>query len=99
MAGQEKKRETKEQIVQRLQNLVRKAKVYCQGAEEVECRILLPVNQGHPFTIEVFQKRFVRRISVDVLSVQHLNLGQPDPSLMRELRSAIMAVQRLAGHR
>ena len=89
--------ETKEQVVQRLENVVRKAKVFCQGADDVACRILPPQGHGQPFLIEVHQDRYTKRVSVDVKIAQHLNLGQPDPGLMRELRSAIMAVQRLAG--
>jgi hypothetical protein len=49
--------------------------------------------------VEVSELKFVRRVSVDSTAVQHLNLGQPDPGLMRELRTAIMAVHRLAGRR
>jgi len=89
--------EIKEQVVQRLENVVRKAKVYCQGADQVECRILAPQTHGHPFLIEVYEARYTRRVSVDHSIVQHLNLGQPDPGLMRELRSAILAVHRMAG--
>lgn len=99
MNEKEPKRESREQIIQRLENLVRKAKVFCQGADEVECRVFPPQSQAHPFVIEVFQKRYVRRVSVEISSVQHLNLGQPEPGLMRELRTAIMAVHRLAGRR
>lgn len=99
MAERETKRDTREQIAQRLENLVRKAKVSCQGSEEVECRIFPPQIQGHPYMIEVCQSRFTRRVSVDALTVQHLNLGQPDPGLMRELRTAILAVHRMAGRR
>ena len=99
MTEKETKRDTREQIAHRLENLVRKAKVTCQGCEDVDCRILPPHIQGHPYTVEVCQTRFVRRVSVDTITVQHLNLGQPDPGLMRELRTAILAVHRLAGRR
>jgi hypothetical protein len=99
MTEREPKRDTKEQITQRLENLFRKAKVFCQGADEVECRIHPPHGQGHPYLIEVFESRYNRRVAVDVAAVQHLNLGQPDPGVMRELRTAIMAVHRLAGRR
>ena len=99
MAEKETKRDTREQIAQRLENLVRKAKVSCQGSDEVECRIHPPHVQGHPYMIEVCESRYVRRVSVDAPTVQHLNLGQPDPGLMRELRTAILAVHRMAGRR
>lgn len=99
MAEREAKRESKEHASQRLENIVRKAKISCQGADEVECRIFAPNAQGHPYTVELSESRFVRRVQVDATTMQHLNLGQPDPNLMRELRSAIMAVHRLAGRR
>jgi len=95
----EKKRDGREQITQRLENVVRKARNACQGADAVEFRVHPPNVQGHPFTVEVIESRFVRRVSVPAMAVQHLNMGQPDPGLMRELRSAILAVHRLAGRR
>ncbi len=89
--------EAKEQVVQRLENVVRKAKVFCQGADDVGCRIHPPQGHGHPFLIEVHEDRYSKRVSVDPSVVQNLNVGQPDPGLLRELRTAIMAVHRLAG--
>lgn len=91
--------EGKEQFVQRIENLVRKAKLYCRGAEEVECRVHAPHIQGQPFMVEVYEARYTRRVQVDAVTLQHLNLGQPDPALMRDLRTAIMAVHRLATRR
>jgi len=99
MAERQTKRDTKEQVSQRLENVVRKAKISCQGADEVTCRILPPNVQGHPYMIEVSESRYVRRVPVDASTVQHLSVGQPDPALMRELRTAILAVHRMAGRR
>lgn len=93
------KRDTREQVGQRLETIVRKAKNTCQGADEVECKVFPPNVQGHPYMVEVSLSRFVRRVSVDASTVQHLNLGQPDPALMRELRTAILAVHRLGSRR
>lgn len=91
--------DTKEQIVQRLENFVRKVKVLSQGAAEVDIRVHAPHTQGNPYVIEISCERFARRVDVDMTTVQRLNLGQPDPSLMRDLRTAIMAVTRLAQRR
>ncbi len=99
MVGHGSRQDTREQIGQRLANLVRKARNSCQGADGVECKVFPPNVQGHPYMIEVSMSRFVRRVSVDATKVQHLNLGQPDPALMRELRTAILAVHRLGSRR
>lgn len=89
----------KEQIVLRLENLVRKVKVHAQDSSGVECRIYPPQAHGHPYVIEVYQDRYSRRVPVESLTLNRLLLGQPDPSLMRELRTAILAVLRLAQRR
>ena len=91
--------DTKEQVAQRLENFVRKVKVLSQGTSEVDCRVHAPHVQGHPYVIEIVCERFVRRVDVDVKTVQRLNLGQPDPLLMRDVRTAILAVTRLAQRR
>lgn len=91
--------ENKEQIVLRLENLVRKVKVHSQGAGDVECRVYPPQAHGHPYVVEVFQERYSRRVSVDMTTVSRLTLGQSDPGLMRDLRTAILAVLRLAQRR
>ena len=91
--------DTKEQVVQRLENFVRKVKVLSQGTLDVDCRVHPPRGQGHGYTIEISCERFVRRVDVDLQTVQRLDLGQPDPVLMRDVRTAIMAVTRLAQRR
>lgn len=91
--------EAKEQIVQRLEILVRKVKVLSQGSPEVECRVFPPQAHGHPYIVELYQDRYSRRVPVDMLTVNRLILGQSDPALMRDLRTAILAVMRLAQRR
>jgi hypothetical protein len=89
----------KEQVVLRLENLVRKVKVHSQDSGGVECRVYPPQAHGHPYVIEVYQDRYSRRVPVDNTTLNRLLLGQPDPSLMRDLRTAILAVLRLAQRR
>ncbi len=89
----------KEQVVLRLENLVRKVKVHSQDSSGVECRVFPPTAHGHPFVIEVYQDRYSRRVPVDNLTLNRLLQGQPDPALMRDLRTAILAVLRLAQRR
>ena len=91
--------EGKEQIVLRLENLVRKVKVQTQDSGDVECRIFPPLTHGNPYIIEVSHEKYVRRVSADLLTVQNLDLGHPDPMLMRDLRTAILAVTRLSRRR
>jgi hypothetical protein len=91
--------EPREHHVLQLENLVRKVKLQSAAASDVECRILVPLTHGNPYIIEISKERFVRRVPVDLLVVKRLNLGQPDPVLMRDLRAAILAVNRLARRR
>ena len=91
--------EAKEQIVHRLENLARKVKVLSQGAGNIECRVFSPQAEGNPYVIEVSSDRFTRRVEVSLTTVKRLNLGQPDPILMRDLRTAILVVTRLAARR
>lgn len=91
--------ENKEQIILRLENLVRKVKVQSIDSSDVECRVFVPQTHGQPYIIEVSRDRYVRRVPVDLLTVQRLDLGHPDPNLMRELRTAVLAVSRLARRR
>jgi len=91
--------EIKEQIVLRLENLVRKVMVQSVDASDVDCRIFAPQTQGNPYIIEISKDKFVRRVPVDVVTARHLKLSQPDPVLMRDVRTAILAVSRLAKRR
>lgn len=89
----------KEQVVLRLENLVRKVKVHSQDSSSVDCRVYPPQAPGHPYVVEVYQDRYSRRVRVDNTTLNRLLLGQPDPALMRDLRTAILAVLRLAQRR
>lgn len=89
----------KEQVVLRLENLVRKVKVHAQDSSGVECRVYPPQAHGHPYVIELYQDRYSRRVAVDNSTLNRLLLGQPDPALMRDLRTAMLAVLRLAQRR
>ncbi len=91
--------EAKEQVVLRLENLVRKIKVHSQDTSSIECRVFPPQAHGHPYIIEVYQERYSRRVPVDTMTLSRLMLGQPDPALMRDLRTAILAVMRLSQRR
>ena len=91
--------EVKEQVVLLLENLVRKVKTQTLDAGDVDFHIYPAQAAGSPYLVEVSQERFVRRVTVDPITVQRLKLGQPDPVLMRDLRTAILAVVRLARRR
>jgi len=86
----------KEQIVTQLENIVQKVKLQTLDAAEVDCRIFEPQGTGQPYVIEVSKGRFVRRVAVDNKLIQALKVNVPDPNLMREIRTAFMAVKRLA---
>ncbi|MCI0356331.1 MAG: hypothetical protein L0099_15030 [Acidobacteria bacterium] len=92
--------EKRDLVAQKLDTLVRKVKLFStEGRDEVGCKIYAPQAHGNPYIIEISRERFVRRVSVDVKTAQNLNLGRPDPALMRELRTAIVAVTRFAQRR
>ncbi len=91
--------ESKEHTVVRLENVVRKVKIQTQGSADVECRIFPPPAQGNPYIIEISLDRYSRRVPVDMNALQRIDVGQGDPILMRELRTAILAVTRLSKRR
>ena len=93
--------EKKDLVAQKLETLVRKVKLFASEGvrDEVNCKIFAPQAHGNPYIIEISKERFMRRVSVDVKTAQNLNLGRPDTALMRELRTAIVAVTRFAQRR
>ena len=90
---------TKEEILRRLENLVRKLKAQHHDCSELDSRIFSPHTRGGPYLVEVSKDRFTQRVSVDAPTVRRLVLGQPDPHLFRSLRMAMLTVTRLAGGR
>lgn len=92
--------EKKDIVVQKLETLVRKVRIFASdNRDEIGCKVFAPVAHGNPYIIEISRERFMRRVSVDSKTAQNLNLGRPDPALMRELRTAIVAVTRFAQRR
>ena len=89
---------TKEEILRRLESLVRKLKIQHHNSD-VDVRIFSPQVPGSPYLVEVSKGRFAQRVTVDLLAVRRLVLGQPDSMLVRSLRTAMLAVARLAGNR
>lgn len=87
---------SKEQILQKLENFVQKVKLQTLESSEIGCRVYEPQVHGQPYIVEISKDRFVRRVPVEYHIAQTLKMNQPDPGLMRELRTAIMAVRRLA---
>ena len=87
---------TKEQIILQLENFLHKVQVLTRDAGEVEMRVFEPQVHGQPYIIEVSEGRFTRRVPVEYHTALSLKLNHPDPGLVRELRTAIMAVRRLA---
>lgn len=88
---------SKANILQQLENLLLKVKMQTKDASNVDLRVFEPQVHGQPYIVEISQGRFVRRVPVEYHTALNLKMNQPDPGLMRELRTAIMAVRRLAG--
>lgn len=97
VGGQHGRTVTKEEILRRLEGLVRKVKT--QHQSDVDFRIFSPQTPGSPYLVEVSKGRFLQRVSVDPPAVRRLILGQPDSPLVRSLRAAMLTVERLAGDR
>jgi hypothetical protein len=89
----------KEDVLQILENLVNRVMLHSQDARDVECRIFPPQATGHPYMIELAHERYVRRVPVDQISVMRLVRGHNDPALVRDLRTALLAVIRLSRKR
>lgn len=90
---------TREEILRRLESLVRKVKTQHHDSSDVDFRIFSPQTSGRPYLVEVSKDRFVQRVTVDPFAVRRLILGQADSMLVRSLRTAMLAVVRLAGSR
>ena len=76
--------------------MVRKVKVLTQGIPDVDFRVFAPQSHGQPYVVEIFKDRYTRRVSVDYMTSQRLDLAHPDPGLMRDLRTAVLSVRHLA---
>ena len=87
---------SKEQIILQLENFLLKVRMLTKDAGEVELRVFEPQVHGQPYIVEVSHGRFARRVPVEYHTALNLKLNQPDPGLVRELRTAILAVRRLA---
>jgi hypothetical protein len=87
---------TKERILNTLEILLSKIRLHTKDAADVEFRVYEPQVHGQPYMIEISREKFIRRVPVEYHVAQNLKLNQPNPALMREIRTAIMAVRRLA---
>lgn len=83
-------------ILARLENLVSKLKLQYHDSSDVDFRIFPPTTDGSPYVIEMSKSRFVRRVFVDPETAQRLHVWHPDPHLVRELRTAMLGIARLA---
>ncbi len=86
-------------ILTRLENLVKKMKVQYHDFSELDFRIFPPTKDGSPYIIEMSKGRLVRRVLVDLRTAQRLHLLRIDANLVRELRSAMLSIARLARNR
>jgi hypothetical protein len=85
-------------IVARLENLVRKIKLQSADLPDIDFRVFAPQYEGGSYIVEVSKGRFSRRVPVDMKTVRALRVQAEhfNPQLLRELRTAMTAVMRLA---
>jgi hypothetical protein len=84
-----------DQIIAQLENLVSKVKLQSPDFSNVGCRVYHQA--GSSYLIEISKGRFVRQVTIDTKTVQHLCAGHVDPNLSREIRVAMQTVAR-RGH-
>lgn len=65
-------------------------------AADMDYHIYPPYTPTEPYIIELSRGRFCRRVPVDGIVVRRLLQGRPDPALMRDVRTAMLAVARRA---
>jgi hypothetical protein len=84
------------QIVQVLRNLVQRVRAQSAGYSDLDALVSPPHGLGQPYTIDISDGRFSRRVWVDTQTAHNLQSGMADARLSRELRSTMMTVSRLA---
>ena len=89
----------KRPVVDRLERLIAKIRLQSQDFSGLDIRVYPAMVPGNPHVIDISKKRFSRRVTVDAKKAKRLETDLLDPELMRELRSAMMAVARLAKDR
>ena len=89
----------KRAVADQLQTLVAKIRLQSQDFADLDVRVYPAMVPGNPHVIDISKKRFSRRVTVDARKAQRLQTDLLDPEIMRELRSAMIAVARLARER
>lgn len=86
------RRGEKEKIVAHLQRMANKIKLQYHGARGVEISVFPASPAGDTYAVEFAKYRVFRRVTVEEPTVRRLLTGSPDVALVRELRSALLAV-------
>jgi hypothetical protein len=86
-------------ILAELQKLLSKLKLQSPDFVDLDCRVLAIPSTASPYVIDISKGRMIRRVIVDPRTAEHFHLGHLDPNLLREIRSAMLAVARRARNR
>jgi hypothetical protein len=86
-------------VADQLQTLVAKVRLQSQDFSGLDIRVYPAMVSGNPHVIDISHKRFSRRVTIDAKKAKRLQVDLLDPEIMRELRSAMIAVARLARER
>ena len=89
----------KNQVLSQLENLVSRMIVQAADFSDLDYRVYPISAAGRSFVIEVSKGRYSQSVVVDPLTVQHIEKGQSDANLIREVRAAMLTVTRLAEER
>jgi hypothetical protein len=83
-------------ILAKLKNLVNRVTLLSPDFSEVDTRIYQHELNKNLYIIDVCKGRFTRTVHVDAKMVYHIKTGFTEPMLLREVRSAMAGVTRLA---
>jgi hypothetical protein len=86
-------------VADQLQSLIAKIRLQSQDFADLDIRVYPALVPGNPHVIDISKKRYSRRVTVDARRAQRLQTDLLDPDIIRELRTAMMAVARLARER
>jgi hypothetical protein len=88
----------KQQILLWLDSVVRKVSIFASGMD-VEFRVIPPESGTGAYLIEASKGRYARRVRVEARAIERRRQLQVDPTLVRDLRSAVSSVVRMAQQR
>jgi hypothetical protein len=86
-------------VVAQLENLVSRVKWQSPDFSDLDVLVYQAHAQDSSYVIDISKGRFVRHVTVDSKTVQHLQSEHFDSTLTREIRLAMLTVARFSQYR